>query len=102
MERHDALFRAFAEGPDGGAAKVDVADVETDEFAHAEARGVHELDHHVVTPVFRAGARPRRLKERLDILRGQDLRNGPSRPRGPDVRHRTFVEHPLFDEEPHE
>src|SRR5262245_7539986 len=67
---NDALLPALAEDADGRRLAVDRLPVETRELAHAEARGVEELEHRAVALAAQpVGAR--RREETVDLVERQ-------------------------------
>ena len=72
IDRDDArLLAAFA--ADEAAGQTDIVDVEADELADTDARGVQDLEHGLVAATLHLRDL-RLLQQKLDLFAGQDLR----------------------------
>ena len=65
------FFSAFA--ADEAAGQTDIVDVEADELADTDARGVQDLEHGLVAAALHLRDL-RLLQQKLDLFAGQDLR----------------------------
>ena len=72
IDRDDArLLAAFA--ADEAAGQADIVDVEADELADTDARGIQDLEHGLVAAALHLRDL-RLLQQKLDLFAGQDLR----------------------------
>ena len=95
--RDEPPFLTFPERRDHTSFEVELAELEVAELAHAEAGGVHELEHRRVADAARRVG-PRRDEEAHDVGLGEHAGELPVEPRSRDAPGRVG----LLDPFPHE
>ncbi len=90
-ERHEPFLAALAEHAQYALAQVDLIGAQADELAHAQARGVEQLEHRAVAQAERR-VDIGRADQRLDLRFGQRLRQRPRQLRRVEQQGRISID----------